>query len=102
MQYAAQRGGNVRFVQRRRLRLLVFVRRIVHRGGGFKFFLNKYFTFKVKEWKAHIVILFALNIAVSYVFAYGLARPAVSLVLNGTNSKLMGNISLVQGCAYTQ
>ena len=71
-------------------------------GAVLNFFLNKYFTFRVREWKAGIVILFALNIAVSYFIAYGISRPAVSFLLNDGDSKFAGNISLITGmCVYT-
>lgn len=71
-------------------------------GAALNFFLNKYFTFNVKEWRARAVILFALNITASYFIAYGLARPAVSFLLNGRSSMLSGNISLITGmCLYT-
>jgi putative flippase GtrA len=71
-------------------------------GAVLNFFLNKYFTFRVREWKASAVILFVLNIAVSYFIAYGAARPAVSFLLNDYDSKLSGNISLITGmCIYT-
>lgn len=71
-------------------------------GAVLNFFLNKYFTFRVREWKARAVISFALTIAVSYLIAYGAARPAVSFLLNDYDSKLSGNISLITGmCIYT-
>ena len=46
------------------------------------YFLNKYFTFRNTEkgWKP--VFRFALNIAVCYVLAYGLAEPAAKWVLS--------------------
>jgi putative flippase GtrA len=71
-------------------------------GAVLNFFLNKYLTFRIREWKAGEVILFALNIAVSYFIAYGAARPAVSFLLNDYHSKPGGNISLITGmCIYT-
>jgi putative flippase GtrA len=71
-------------------------------GAVLNFFLNKYFTFRVREWKAGELILFALTIAVSYLIAYGAARPAVSFLLNDYHSKQSGNISLITGmCIYT-
>jgi putative flippase GtrA len=71
-------------------------------GAVLNFFLNKYFTFKIKQWTIKIVLLFALTIAVSYLAAYGIAKPVVSFFLRDYNSKLSGNISLLTGmCLYT-
>ncbi|MDR1257513.1 MAG: GtrA family protein [Spirochaetaceae bacterium] len=71
-------------------------------GAALNFFLNKYFTFKVKEWRARTVIYFALTVAVSYFIAYGAAKPAVSYFLRDSGSRLGGNISLFTGmCLYT-
>ena len=39
------------------------------------FFLNKYFTFESKGNSAGEVLRFALNIAVCYLLAYGIAKP---------------------------
>ena len=41
------------------------------------FFLNKYFTFRNKERSLSQVLRFALNIAVCYLLAYGIAKPLV-------------------------
>ena len=43
-------------------------------GGIVSFFLNKYFTFRRREWSWGQVARFALNVAVCYVAGYGLAR----------------------------
>jgi putative flippase GtrA len=42
------------------------------------FFLNKYFTFVVKDWSARMVITFVLTIVLSYLAAYGIAKRALS------------------------
>jgi putative flippase GtrA len=71
-------------------------------GAALNFFLNKKFTFKVKERRWSTVILFALVIAGSYLAAYGIAKPAVSYLLSNSDSKIAGNISLFAGmCLYT-
>jgi putative flippase GtrA len=71
-------------------------------GAVLNFFLNKYFTFKVKDRRARTPIFFALTIAVSYITAYSIAKPAVSYFLRDFNSKAAGNISLFTGmCLYT-
>jgi putative flippase GtrA len=71
-------------------------------GAALNFFLNKYFTFKIKEWEARMIIFFALVIAASYIIAYGIAKPAVSFLLQNYDSKIRGNISLLAGmCLFT-
>ena len=44
-------------------------------GGIVSFFLNKYFTFRRREWSWGQVARFALNVAVCWLLAYGLASP---------------------------
>jgi putative flippase GtrA len=71
-------------------------------GAALNFFLNKHFTFRVKEWRTRAVIYFALTIAASYLVAYGIAKPAVSWLMRDSASRLSGNISLFTGmCLYT-
>lgn len=74
-------------------------------GSILSYFLNKYFTFKNKEkgWKP--IAKFALNIAVCYGLAYGIAIPltkwicvANSLTMFGwTVDKFAGNVSMLVG-----
>ena len=74
-------------------------------GSILSYFLNKYFTFKNKEkgWKP--IAKFALNIAVCYGLAYGIAIPltkwicvANSLTMFGwTVDKFAGNASMLVG-----
>ena len=54
------------------------------------YFLNKYFTFKNNEkgWKP--VVRFAVNIAVCYGIAYGLAIPLTSYVCTTNNITMFG------------
>ncbi len=69
------------------------------------YFLNKYFTFKNNEkgWKP--VVRFAVNIAVCYSIAYGLAIPLTAWFCKANNISLFGwnidttsaNISMVIG-----
>ncbi|MDR0409136.1 MAG: GtrA family protein [Spirochaetaceae bacterium] len=71
-------------------------------GAALNFFLNKRFTFKVKEWRLRTALYFALTVVISYLAAYGIAKPAVSWLLRDSTSKLSGNISLFTGmCLYT-
>ena len=52
-------------------------------GGIVSFFLNKYFTFRRREWSWGQVARFALNVAVCWLLAYGLAKPLVLWALSG-------------------
>jgi putative flippase GtrA len=51
-------------------------------GTILSFFLNKYFTFKVKSWSVTIVAGFILNIAVCYGIAYGAAKPVTAFLID--------------------
>lgn len=74
-------------------------------GSILSYFLNKYFTFKNAEkgWKP--IVRFALNIAVCYGLAYGIAIPltkwicvANSLTMFGmTVDAFAGNCSMIVG-----
>lgn len=61
------------------------------------YFLNRYFTFKYTGNDRSVVLRFALNIAVCYGLAYGLAQPAVSLLLSGLAEKWQENIAMLVG-----
>ena len=47
------------------------------------YFLNKYFTFKNTEKGWEPVLRFAINIAVCYLLAYGIAIPLMEWILSG-------------------
>ena len=66
-------------------------------GSIFSFFLNKYFTFKVKTWNIAMVLTFILNIAVCYFIAYGVARPFVNNFLRDNPQNIRENIALFTG-----
>jgi putative flippase GtrA len=71
-------------------------------GTILSFFLNKYYTFKVKSWSLKIVIGFILNIAVCYFAAYGAAKPAAAFLLNSFDEKLRDNAAMFAGmCLFT-
>lgn len=66
------------------------------------YFLNKNFTFQNKSKSAKAVMLFVLNIALCYFLGYGIAKPAVGLVLGGLEPKIVDNISMFVGmCFFT-
>jgi putative flippase GtrA len=71
-------------------------------GSIMSFFLNKYFTFAVKEWNLFMVAVFIINIAVSYFIAYGLAKPAMHYLLRYSPLKIRENAALFTGmCLFT-
>jgi putative flippase GtrA len=66
------------------------------------FFVNKYFTFKVRQWSAFMVVAFAANIALCYLAAYGIAKPAVTVLLRQASQNMRENIALLTGmCLFT-
>ena len=66
------------------------------------FFLNKYFTFKNTKRSFKQVLRFALNIAVCYLLAYGIAKPFIFFILSNTNERFQNNISMLVGmCLFT-
>ena len=64
------------------------------------YFLNKYFTFKNTEkgWKP--VLRFAINIAVCYGLAYGIAEPLVRWLLAGATTTLRDNVAMLVGSCF--
>lgn len=66
------------------------------------FFLNKYFTFGSREKSVGEVVRFAVNIAVCYVLAYGIAKPLCIAVLAGAAPAVRDNVSMLFGmCLFT-
>lgn len=66
------------------------------------FFLNKYFTFESKEKSAAEVLRFAVNIAVCYLLAYGIAKPLCLFALSGASAAVRDNVSMFVGmCLFT-
>ena len=66
------------------------------------FFLNKYFTFESKEKSAAEVLRFAVNIAVCYLLAYGIAKPLCLSALSGAAAAVRDNVSMFVGmCLFT-
>ena len=68
-------------------------------GSVVSFFLNKHFTFRNREKGIKVVLRFALNIAVCWALAYGLARPVMDWLLAGTgwSAQVQGNLSMLAG-----
>ena len=66
------------------------------------FSLNKYFTFQSREKSAGEVLRFAVNIAVCYLLAYGIAKPLCLAALAGASAAVRDNISMFVGmCLFT-
>ena len=66
------------------------------------FFLNKYFTFKNREHSLMQVVRFAVNIAVCYLLAYGIAKPLMLHLLAGTPKNIQENVAMLVGmCLFT-
>lgn len=61
------------------------------------FFLNKTFTFGNKDSIGSTALRFALNIAVCYLLAYGIAKPAVWHLLDSGSVSLRDNVSMLVG-----
>ena len=71
-------------------------------GGIVSFFLNKYFTFRRREWSWRQVVRFALNVAVCWLLAYGLAERLALWALSGWPEQLRANAAMLVGmCLYT-
>lgn len=71
-------------------------------GGVVSYFLNKYYTFKNTERSWRQVIRFALNVAVCWLLAYGIAKPLALRLLAGFDEKLQTNAAMLAGlCLYT-
>ena len=71
-------------------------------GSILSFFLNKYFTFSVRQWSVFMIFTFIVNIAICYGIAYGIAKPAMNYLFKNSPQKLRENIALFTGmCLFT-
>lgn len=61
------------------------------------FFLNKYFTFSNKDSSLMQIVKFAVNIAVCYVIAYGLAQKFALFAFGFLGEKLRNNLAMLVG-----
>ena len=66
-------------------------------GSVVSFFLNKHFTFQNKEHSWKVVIRFAVNIAICYFIAYGVAKPLVAYLLSGQTVTIQENGAMLVG-----
>lgn len=66
------------------------------------YFLNKYFTFRSQGNSLREILRFALNIAVCYTIAYGVAKPLVLRALSSTTEQVRDNVAMLVGmCLFT-
>ena len=71
-------------------------------GSILSFFLNKYFTFQNRERSWGQVVRFTVNIAACYLAAYGVAKPAVRMLLSGQSVSIQENAAMLVGmCLFT-
>ena len=66
-------------------------------GGILSYFLNKKYTFAVKETSRKPVIRFTINLTACYLIAYGVAKPIAMFIFQGVGEKWQGNIALFIG-----
>lgn len=70
-------------------------------GSILSYLLNKHFTFRDTSRSAKTVLRFAVNIALCYLIAYGVARPLVRLILRGMAQKMIDNVAMLTGsCVF--
>lgn len=70
-------------------------------GSILSYFLNKHFTFRDTSRSVKTVLRFAVNIALCYLIAYGVARPLVRLILRGMAQKTIDNVAMLTGsCVF--
>lgn len=71
-------------------------------GSILSFFLNKSFTFGNKDSLRNTVPKFVLNILICYLLAYGIAKPAVLYLLEGSLATIQENLAMFVGmCLFT-
>ena len=71
-------------------------------GSILSFFLNKYFTFQNGERSWGQVVRFTVNIAACYLVAYGVAKPAMRMLLSGQSVSIQENAAMLVGmCLFT-
>lgn len=66
-------------------------------GGIVSYFLNKYFTFQVKERSIRFVVRFIINITICYLLAYGIAKPLVARILSSMPANIQENGAMLVG-----
>lgn len=68
----------------------------------FSFVMNKKFTFRHEGQTVRSGLRFAVNIAICYFLAYGVAKPLVGLMLAGGSLVMRENAAMAAGmCLFT-
>lgn len=66
-------------------------------GSIFSYFANRKLTFKTEERGFKPAFRFAVNIAVCYIIAYGVAKPLVGNLLQGYSKVIIENVAIIVG-----
>lgn len=66
-------------------------------GSILSYVLNKRFTFRHRGEIAQSALRFAGNIAVCYLLAYGIAKPAAQAILTDATQQVQENIAMLAG-----
>ena len=66
-------------------------------GSIVSYVLNKYFTFNNKEKSVKQIVKFVVNISLCYFLAYGIAKPAVELMLTPLSVTVKENLAMLVG-----
>lgn len=69
-------------------------------GGTLSYFLNRRFTFKASFDGVFQILRFALCVLVSYIIAYGLAKPLVLVILTESSQKVSENVAMAIGAVF--
>lgn len=64
------------------------------------YFLNKYFTFQQKGSSLKSLVKFAINIAICYVVAYGVAKPLTIFMLMNASQRVQENVAMFVGMVF--
>lgn len=66
-------------------------------GSIVSYFLNKNFTFQIKEHNNKFILKFIVNITVCYLLAYGIAKPLVAAMLQTAPTTIQENGAMLVG-----
>lgn len=70
-------------------------------GSILSYVLNRVFTFRNKESAVKTLPQFVLNIALCYLLAYGMAKPAVYRIINVCSERVRDNVAMLLGmCVF--
>ncbi|MFJ8234693.1 GtrA family protein [Ureibacillus sp. NPDC094379] len=64
------------------------------------YFLNKYFTFQQKGSSLKSLVKFAINIAICYLVAYGVAKPLTIFLLMDASQRVQENVAMFVGMVF--